>query len=103
MLDALAPGGQLLVPLTGERGWGQVLLATCRGGDDAFAARFVGGVGIYGCAGAREAETAKALDVAIARGDASEVRSLRRKPHEPDDSCWLHGDGYCLSRAEPGT
>src|SRR5262245_66477300 len=29
-IDALRPGGQLLLPLTGERGWGQTLLVTRR-------------------------------------------------------------------------
>jgi len=25
------------------------------------------------------------------------VKSLRRDPHEPDDTCWLHGRGCCIS------
>jgi protein-L-isoaspartate(D-aspartate) O-methyltransferase len=101
--DALRPGGQLLVPLTGEQGWGQVLLAT-RSREDAegFAARFVGHVGIYSFAGARDAEAAKRLDAALRRGDAGEVKSLRREAHEQDESCWLHGEGWCLSRAGDG-
>ncbi len=97
-LDALRPGGQLLVPLTGEQGWGQTLLVTRRAEGDGFAARFVGYVGIYHFAGARDAEAAKRLDAAFKRGDMGEVKSLRREAHEPDESCWLHRDGFCLSR-----
>ena len=26
------------------------------------------------------------------------VRSLRRDPHDRDESCWLHRDGWCLSK-----
>jgi protein-L-isoaspartate(D-aspartate) O-methyltransferase len=101
-LDALAPGGKLLMPLTGERGWGRMLLVTRAAAGDGLAARLVGGVGIYHCAGARDAGAAARLDAAFAGGDTPELKSLRREPHAPDDGCWLHGDGFCLSRAEPG-
>jgi protein-L-isoaspartate(D-aspartate) O-methyltransferase len=97
-LDALPPGGQLLLPLTGERGWGRVLLATRRRQGEGFAARFVGNVGIYHFLGARDDEAAKRLDAAFARGDAASLQSLRREPHEEDETCWLHGESYCLSR-----
>ena len=99
-LDALAPGGQLLLPLTGEQGWGQVLLVTRQGGGDAFAARFVGYVGIYHFAGVRDEATAKRLDAAFGRRDFAGVQSLRRDAHAEDGSCWLHGEGWCLSRKE---
>jgi protein-L-isoaspartate(D-aspartate) O-methyltransferase len=101
-LDALVPGGKLLMPLTGDSGWGRMLLVTRAAAGEGLAARLVGGVGIYHCAGAREAGAAARLDAAIVAGETAEVRSLRREPHAPQDSCWLHGDGFCLSRAEPG-
>lgn len=28
------------------------------------------------------------------------VKSLRRDPHAEEETCWLHGDGRCLSRRE---
>ena len=102
-LDILAPGGQLLLPLTGEHGWGQVLLLTRRTDGGGIAARFVGYVGIYHFAGMREAQTAKRLDGAFARRDFAAVRSLRRDTHLQGDSCWLHGEAYCLSREEGRT
>jgi protein-L-isoaspartate(D-aspartate) O-methyltransferase len=97
-LDALPAGGQLLLPITGEQGWGQVLLATRQTTGDGFAARFIGYVGIYHFAGVRDADTAKRLDAAFKRGDMSTVKSLRRDSHAQDESCWLHAEGSCLSR-----
>ena len=101
-LDALPPGGQLLLPLTGERGWGQTLLVTRRAEGEGFAARFAGWVGIYHFAGAREEGNAKRVDAAVQRGDMATVKSLRREAHAQDESCWLHAGGWCLSRREPG-
>ena len=64
-------------------------------------ARSAGWVGFYPCAGARneadEAALGRALDDRL--GQAA-LRSLRRDPHDADDSCWLHGEGWCLSRHE---
>jgi len=28
------------------------------------------------------------------------VKSLRRDNHEEDETCWLHGEGWCLSHRE---
>ena len=100
-LDALPPKGQLLLPLTGERGWGQTLLVTRRADGDGFAARFAGYVGIYHFAGMRDEANAKRIDAAVQRGDMASVKSLRREPHAPDDTCWLHGESFCLSRRDP--
>jgi protein-L-isoaspartate(D-aspartate) O-methyltransferase len=35
------------------------------------------------------------------QGGAREVRSVRRDHHAEDETCWLHGEGWCLSRREP--
>jgi protein-L-isoaspartate(D-aspartate) O-methyltransferase len=40
------------------------------------------------------------LREAFARGGGESVRSLRRDPHDADATCWLHGDGFCLSTVE---
>ncbi|MEM7683775.1 MAG: methyltransferase domain-containing protein [Pseudomonadota bacterium] len=47
----LAPGGRLLVPLTGDDWWGAMILASRA--DDGFDAVTLGDVGVYPCAGAR--------------------------------------------------
>ena len=99
-IDALQPGGQLLLPLTGERGWGQSLLVTRPIDGRGFAAQLAGYVGIYAFAGARRVSNAKRIDAAVRRGDMGAVKSLRREAHDEDATCWLHADGWCLSRRE---
>ena len=38
---------------------------------------------------------------AIEGGHGDLVRSLRLDRHVPDGSCWVHGDGFCLSWRDP--
>jgi len=103
-LDNLAPGGRLLVPMTAEipnnplvsaSNFGFTLLVRHEG--ERWPARFTGGVSIYPCHGARDdASNAALLDV-FKKGGAGKVRALRRDTHERDDTCVIHGDGFCLS------
>lgn len=95
-LDALNPGGRLLLPLTAEQRRGVALLATRRRGNG-FAARLIRPVGFIEFAGARDAKAQRLLQMALDRGNSGAVASLRRDHHTEDASCWLHGDGYCLS------
>ena len=102
-LDALAAeDGRLLVPLTNAERWGCFLMITRRAGDPCrYAARFAGRVGIIPCAcvGGRDPAAEEKLTAALARGDFAAIRSLRRAPEEPDDTCWLAGEGWWLSTA----
>jgi protein-L-isoaspartate(D-aspartate) O-methyltransferase len=98
-VDALADGGRMLLPLTAAfRQRGGFMLRLDRRGDD-FAARSVGWVGFYPCAGARNAEDEAALGQALndPAGQLA-VSSLRRDRHDRDESCWLHRASWCLSR-----
>jgi protein-L-isoaspartate(D-aspartate) O-methyltransferase len=107
-LDALRPGGRLLLPLTFTapsappstvgRGFGLLIKREAGG----FSARFLTPVAIYPCAGARDEAMNQRLLKAIQGGDWTTVRSLRRDPHESAASCWLHGEGFCLSRTDLG-
>lgn len=98
-LDAMADGGRLLLPMTGGQRGGFMLRLARRG--NAIAARSAGWVGFYPCAGARGPEDEAALDAALADPAGQKaVRSLRRDPHDRDETCWLHRDGWCLSRHE---
>jgi protein-L-isoaspartate(D-aspartate) O-methyltransferase len=86
-LDALAPGGRLLLPLTvpwpgmPNIGGGSMLLVARR--DDRYAARFTGPVGIFHCQGARTEAASELLAQSLARGDRQTVRWLRRDAHAP--------------------
>jgi protein-L-isoaspartate(D-aspartate) O-methyltransferase len=99
-LDSLRPGGRLLVPLTAAvnalgHGGGGMLKVTrhARG----FSARFISEVRIFPCIGARDAEMNEKLREALHGGAWQGVESLRRDPHEPTETCWLHGRDFCLS------
>jgi protein-L-isoaspartate(D-aspartate) O-methyltransferase len=96
-LAALLPGGRMLLPLTAEGGLGTVFRIERLATADAFAAGVVSGVRIYPCSGARSAPAARLLGRALADGGQRFVRSLRLDPHAREATCWLHGDGHCLS------
>jgi protein-L-isoaspartate(D-aspartate) O-methyltransferase len=104
-LDRLRPAGRLMLPLVrwpanqaeaSASGMGVLLKVTRQG--ETFAARIVSLVGIFPCIGAVDTEADRRLGEALARGAGTDVvHSLRREPHTAEASCWLHGDGYCLS------
>jgi len=96
-LEALKPEGKLLFPLTSTRGAGTMAYLTRKSADH-FAARLCGSVFFVDFAGARDAEASTELAHALKRDKGVCVRSLRRDPHEKDESCWLHGNGWCFSR-----
>jgi protein-L-isoaspartate(D-aspartate) O-methyltransferase len=98
--DALKPGGRLVFPMTATQGPGGMLLVTRRGDDD-FAARILCGAAFYEFSGARDAEVSDKLRDALMRDRGAGLKSLRRNAHAQDETCWLHGDGWCLSRRDP--
>ena len=98
-IDALKPGGRLLFPMTVTRGPGGMLLVRRHDGDE-FSAQFLCAAAFYEFAGARDTDVASRLDQALTRDRGAGVKSLRREPLPEDETCWLHGDGWCLSRRE---
>lgn len=99
-LDSLLPGGRLLVPLTivqdqNVHGVGFTLRVERK--DNGYAARFTSSVMIFPCIGSRDEEANRLLREAMMKGTWGLVQSLRREAHEPNDTCWLHGDDFCLS------
>jgi protein-L-isoaspartate(D-aspartate) O-methyltransferase len=103
-LDRLAPGGQLLMPLTGENRWGFMLPATRLPSDD-FAADSIGPVGIFPCVGGRDEAAAKRLTEALTRQRGSwfaevPIVALHRGEPRGDeaDRVWYGGPGFWLER-----
>ena len=107
-LDNLKPSGRLVFPMVrwpegakfgvANAGWGVMLrIQSLRSG---YGARLLGPAGFYPCFGAIDAEADRLLGDAFAANVLTEVRSLRREPHDVDSSCLLHGKGYCFSRIE---
>jgi protein-L-isoaspartate(D-aspartate) O-methyltransferase len=97
-LDKLKPAGRLIMMLTADNRWGQILKVTRA--KNGYAAALIGPCGFIPCIGARDTVSEAALSAALAGGGMEEVKSLRREAHEPDDSCWMHCDGFCLSRRD---
>ncbi|HEY4813096.1 MAG TPA: hypothetical protein VIH58_00390 [Chthoniobacterales bacterium] len=105
-LDALGEGGKLLLPLTVTHGWsdasehagrcvGRFLVVERQHGR--WLARFATPVAIIDCSQGRDPDSEERLRSAFLGGDSDQVRSLRRFPDLPDDSCWLEGEGWWLS------
>lgn len=104
-LDSLRAGGRLILPLTvtGDEGGTEGAIVKIIREPAGFAASFVSRVGIFPCAGARDAALNTKLTAAFKRGDEKSVQSLRRDKHKASDGCWFHGDTFCLSRIAVGT
>jgi protein-L-isoaspartate(D-aspartate) O-methyltransferase len=99
-VDSLAENGRLLVPLTTGDGMGAFLLITRHGGETRhYPARFAHWTGIIPCTGGRDPAAEARLRTALARSHFAAIRSLRRAPDQPDETCWLAGEGWWLSTA----
>jgi protein-L-isoaspartate(D-aspartate) O-methyltransferase len=104
-LDALAPGGRMILPLTATMpgmatiGKGLLLLLTRTDDPGAFSARIAGFVAIYSALGLRDEATNAALGQAMMKHPFPPIRTLRRDTHEASATCWLHVPGACLSLA----
>jgi len=99
-LATLKDDGKLLFPLTPTRGSGAMAYIS-RKDQNVFAAMLCGSVFFVDFEGARDPVISDELGRALKRDHGSSVRSLRCDAHEKDDSCWLHGDGWCFSRRSP--
>jgi protein-L-isoaspartate(D-aspartate) O-methyltransferase len=103
-LDALAPAGRMILPITttmapmGNIGKGLVFLVG-KNRDDAFSARVTGFVAVYSAVGIRDDGLNAQIGKKLMAGPQqwSAVTRLRRDPHDPLPSCWLHGHHFCLS------
>jgi protein-L-isoaspartate(D-aspartate) O-methyltransferase len=92
-LDALRPGGRLMLPLTNKNRQGTLFKITRL--DTGYRAHGVSGVEIFPCHGRGNT----ALDKRLMRWweAISRVKSLRRDNHVEDSTCWMHRDGLCFS------
>jgi protein-L-isoaspartate(D-aspartate) O-methyltransferase len=69
-----------------------------RSSADSFAAALVGSVFFIDFEGARDAAVSSELARVLRRDEGAGVRSLRCEVHVKEESCWLHGAGWCFSR-----
>jgi protein-L-isoaspartate(D-aspartate) O-methyltransferase len=100
-LDSLRQAGRFILPLTvtddADRGGGGHVLKITRQ-QEGFTASFISGVRIFPCTGGRDDELNQQLKKAFDLDDWKSVQSLRRDPHDADNSCWFHGEQFCLSK-----
>ena len=90
VVDGLADGGRLLLPLTrGISPLAALMLRLERRGNSLPHARPVGSASIPAPAHAAPRARRAGLPPCDPAGQQA-IRSLRRDPHEKDDSCWLH-------------
>ena len=104
-LDALAPDGRMMLPLTAAMpamgatlGKGLAFLVTKQATGD-FAARVFGVVAIYSAIGVRNDTISERFGRAMMGGPQKwqAIGRLRRDAHDPSETCWLHGETCCLS------
>jgi protein-L-isoaspartate(D-aspartate) O-methyltransferase len=102
-MDRLRDGGRLVLPLTLAAtptiGQGIMARITHRGGS--FTAEMVTPLAIYSCVGGRDPELEPQMRKALTTGGILKLKSVRRDPHEPTESCLLHRRDLCVSSADP--
>jgi protein-L-isoaspartate(D-aspartate) O-methyltransferase len=98
-ISSLKLGGRAMFPLIqpGNATLGGGLMMSVIRERSGYLSNFVSMVGIYRCEGAVDPEAERLLTQALNGGGHERVRSFRSEFHQPDESCWLHGSGYCFS------
>jgi protein-L-isoaspartate(D-aspartate) O-methyltransferase len=102
-LEALRPGGRLIMPLTtsgipgmgANIGKGVVVLIAREA--DAMTARVVTFVAIYSALSIRDRTAEARVGEALKRMPFPRLTAFRRDPHERSEECWLHADTWCLA------
>ena len=99
-LASLKPSGRLVFPMirwaVGVAGWG--VMMRIERTQSGFAVQWLGPCGYYPCFGAIDSEADRRLGEALVKSGLTDARSLRVEGHDPEESCLLHGNGYCFSK-----
>jgi protein-L-isoaspartate(D-aspartate) O-methyltransferase len=104
-LDALAPEGRLILPLTVDmpamgptlgKGVMAMIIRTTEG---ALLAEILSFVAIYSAIGLRDPDIEARLGQALRRTSFPNLTRLRREAHESSPECWLHAGHFCVSMA----
>ncbi|MEL6236888.1 MAG: methyltransferase domain-containing protein, partial [Pseudomonadota bacterium] len=98
-LNALSEQGRMMIPMTGESGWGFLMHLERKG--DALPLRSLGPCGFYPCAGARSPANAKALAAALDAGTGALGAYHLGAPGE-GAAVWMQGAGFWISRRPAG-
>jgi protein-L-isoaspartate(D-aspartate) O-methyltransferase len=103
-LERLREGGRLVVPLTIALSptIGQGMMVRIVRQSEGFSANIVTFLAIFNGGNLRDPELEAPLRKAMTTGALLKLKSLRRDPHEPEESCLFHTPGMCLSGAPCG-
>lgn len=100
-LEALAPGGRLVFPLTATMnampGIGKGPFVHVTNDGPPMTARLLTFVAIFSAIGLRDEALNTEIGKALQKNPFPALASLTRTPHERTDTCWLHGQTFCLS------
>ena len=97
-IDALSPGGRLVVPLVPGSGQGAVF-AICREAQG-YSARLLGPARFVPCIGTQDAALGERLEATFRSAALTTVRSLQLGREPPASAC-IAGDGWWLSSDPP--
>ena len=103
-LERLRENGRLVVPLTVVVNpavpLGQGIMSRILRTQGGYSAQMVSMVGIFSCAGARDAQLEPVMLKSLSTGALLKLKSIRRDAHQQEDSCLVHGSEVCISSSE---
>jgi protein-L-isoaspartate(D-aspartate) O-methyltransferase len=102
-LERMREGGRMIVPLTIPMGpqIGKGVMAKIVRKNVGLSAQVVSFVANYSCTSARDPQLEPLLTRAMTTGALFKLKSVRCDAHEPAEACIVHGQGACISAAEP--
>jgi protein-L-isoaspartate(D-aspartate) O-methyltransferase len=102
-LDALVPGGRMMLPITvamppgATIGKGPMVLLVRTDDPAVLTARVYGFVMIYSAVGIRDDSRTGAIAAALGRNPFAPLKHARLDLHDAGPACWMHQPGFCLS------
>jgi protein-L-isoaspartate(D-aspartate) O-methyltransferase len=98
-LDRLSIGGRMVLPITMSMGpnVGKGIMLRITRQPDGYTTQMVSFVAIYSCTSVRDPQIELQLGKAFGSGTLMKIKSVRRDPHEPAETCAAHGSDVCLS------
>ena len=98
-LDRLREGGRLVMPITMATSptLGAGLMIRIMRQGNRFPISGLTPVGIYSCTNMRDPELEPKLQKAMTTQTIFKVKSVRREPHDEEETCVVHKAGVCLS------
>ena len=102
-LERLRAGGRMILPLTIPMGpqVGKGVVTKIVRKSSGLSAQMVSFVAIYSCTSVRDPQLEPLLTRAMTTGALFKLKSVRCDAHEPAETCIVHGQGVCISAAEP--